>query len=834
MATMSRGIATWFAVWLAGAGYLHVQAARAAPAVRSGQQAAINSTQRPAGEAPAFSARRALLDKYCVTCHNQRLRTAGLMLDTVDVQRIGEGADVWEKVVTKLRTGAMPPQGLPRPDRSATAAFTASLETALDEWASAHPNPGRRLPLHRLNRAEYTNAIRDLLALEIDARSLLPTDDSNHGFDNMASVLTVSPVLLERYMSSARHISRLAVGDPTIGPAVASRTYTADKTLFQDGRMSEDLPFGSRGGMAVRHHFPLDGEYVIKIRLLRNYVDYVRGLAERHQLEVRVDGARIRSFTIGGDSPGAPAPISYAGNISGTQEWEAYALSADKGLEVRFKSTAGPKVVAVSFVSTPGEAEGVLQPPQTGYAFAVDESRSSPTGRGEPAVESVAIDGPYDAARPGDTPSRNRIFVCRPANTRDEDACAKTILSGLARRAYRRPVTDEDLQALLGFYRSGRSEGGFDVGIQLAVERILCDPDFLFRLEREPAKLAAGGISRISDLELASRLSFFLWSSIPDDELLDVAARGKLKEPAVLDRQVRRMLSDTRSRALVDNFAGQWLSLRALQGVAPNPDLFPEFDESLREGFRRETELFVASQLRDDRSVVDLLTADYTFVNERLARHYGIRNVYGNHFRRVALADPARRGLLGQGSILTVTSYGNRTSPVLRGHWLLDNILGSPPPPPPPDVPGLAERGEDGKPTSVRERMEQHRKSPACATCHVRMDPLGFALENFDAIGRWRTTSDGTTIDASGALPDGTRFDGVTGLRTHLVAQREDFAGTVIDKLLTYALGRGLEYYDRPAVRQVMRGASAGDYRWSSIILGIVRSTPFQMRRSES
>ena len=829
---MKRTILAWFVLLAAGLGYQHLQAGWAPEPASARADQAAPATARALSEADLT---RRYLDRYCVSCHNGRLRTAGLALDTLDVARPGDGAEVWEKVATKLRTGAMPPPGLPRAERTDTIRRVAWLERALDAAAADAPDPGRTPPLHRLNRAEYANAVRAVLALEVDAQSLLPPDDSYHGFDNMASVLTVSPLLLERYLAAARKISRLAVGDPSINPAVASRTYTVSETLFQDGRMSEDLPFGSRGGLAVPHYFPLDGEYGVRIRLIKNYVDYVRGLSEPHQLEVRLDGVRVKTFTIGGDEPGAPAPVSYAGNISGSPEWEAYALAADKGLEVRFAAEAGPRVLGVSFVRKPGEPEGVLQPAQSGYAFAVDETHSSPTGLEGPAVESVEVDGPYDATGPGDTPSRRAIFRCRPASAGDEEPCAENILSALARRAYRRPVTGADVQTLMEFYRMGRTERGFESGIQLALERILSAPDFLFRIERDPPRAASGTAYRVSDLELASRLSFFLWSSVPDEELLDLGAKGRLRDPGVLDRQVRRMLADARAQALVDNFAGQWLSVRALQGVAPNPDLFPEFDDNLRDAFQRETELFVASQLRGDRSVVELLTADYTFLNERLARHYGVPNVYGSHFRRVTLDGDTRGGLLGHGGILTVTSYGTRTSPVLRGHWLLENVLGAPPPPPPADVPGLPERGEDGKPASMRERMEQHRRNPACASCHVRMDPLGFALENFDAIGRWRETSEaGRPIDASGALPDGTAFDGVAGLRNHLSAQRDDFVSTVTEKLLAYALGRGVEYHDRPAIRKIVRDAAASDHRWSSLIRGIVASVPFQMRRSES
>jgi hypothetical protein len=757
------------------------------------------------------------------------------MLDTMDLEHVGGAAEKWEKVVRKLRTREMPPPGSPRPDHATYLRLASALETALDREAAAKPNPGGLLPLHRLNRVEYTNAVRDLLALEVDGRAMLPNDDSDHGFDNVASVLSVSPVLLERYLSASRRISRLAVGDPGIGPGLESKTYALPKTLFQRERMSEDLPFGSRGGIAIHHYFPLDGEYAVKIRLQRNYVDYVRGVTEPHQLDVRLDSALIKRFAVGGEFKGNPAPVSFGGNISGSQEWEQFVLSADANLAVRFFAKAGDRIVGISFVRESGEPEGVLQPPQTAYAFAVDETITDPMGLRGPAVESVSINGPFDSTGVGETASRRRVFVCRPKTSADEEPCANKVLSTLARRAYRRPVTNEDTEILMDFYRAGQSDGGFEAGIRRALERILIDPDFLFRLEIDPPNVAPAAAYRISNVELASRLSFFLWSSSPDDELLDLAVRGRLNDPAVLERQVRRMFGDGRSKALVDNFASQWLTLRALPASAPNPDLFPDFDENLREAFQRETELFLTSQLHDDRSVTDLVTANYTFVNERLARHYQIPNVYGDQFRRVSISTQMRRGLLGQGSILTVTSYGNRTSPVLRGRWLLENILGTPPPPPPQDVPPLTEKGEDGKLLSMRERMEQHRKNPACASCHVRMDPLGFALENFDAVGQWRTTGEGgAPIDVSGALPDGTQFQGPGGLQQLLLSHREDFVATVTEKLLTYALGRGLEYYDMPTVRAITRQAAAHDYRWTSIILGIVKSTPFQLRRSAS
>jgi hypothetical protein len=772
------------------------------------------------------SPQRAVLNQYCVTCHNERLRTAGLTLERMAVDDVGPGAKVWEKVLSKIRTGAMPPPSMPRPDKTASDGFTSWLETALDHVSAANPNPGR-VAVHRLNQVEYTNAVRDLLGLEIDGRSLLVGDDADEqGFDNIAGVLSLSPALLERYLSAARVISRLAIGDPAIAPAFAM--YDIPKTLVQDERISEDLPFGSRGGIAVHHRFPLDAEYVVKIRLRRQLYDYIIGLGRPHQLEVRLDGKLIQTFTVGGENKGRPAPASFVGQIQGDPEWETYMHSADAGLEVRFPVKAGPRVLAVSFKKDLAEPEGVPQP-SGGRAIALNEWYD-----GNPSVDSVAIGGPYNVQGPGDTPSRRKIFSCAPTGNSGEQACARQILSTLARRAYRRPVTEEDIQTLLEFYNSGRRRAGFDAGIQSAVERILASPDFLFRLESAPANLAPGTVYRLDDTELASRLSFFLWSSIPDDQLLDLGASGKLKDASILEQQVRRMLADPRANALVDNFVSRWLNLFKLRGAAPDPDIFPDFDENLRQAFQQETILFVESQVRADRSVVDLLNAKYTFLNERLARHYQIPNVYGERFRRVELKDDNRSGLLGQGSILTVTSYGNRTSPVLRGKWLLEMILGTPPPPPPPDVPPLKEKSETDRPLSVRERLEQHRQNPACASCHVRMDPLGFALENFDAIGEWRTAEDGVPVDASAALPDGTKLEGVAGLRKILLGRRDQFAGTLTEKLLTYSLGRELEYYDLPAARKIAREAAASDYRWSSIILGIVKSVPFQMSITRS
>jgi mono/diheme cytochrome c family protein len=780
---------------------------------------------RPADVAAedAAASARALLNRYCVGCHNERLKTANLVLENADLTHIAAGAETWEKVLRKVKTGAMPPMTAARPARAAADAFAGWLQQSLDRAAGERPNPGRPA-IHRLNRAEYANAIRDLLGLEIDSRALLPTDDAGYGFDNIADVLSVSPGLFERYMSAARKISRLAVGDPATKPVV--ETYSAPKYFVQSDRADERLPFGSRGGIAIRHYFPLDGEYSLKVRLQRTWRDEIRGIAEPHQLQVRVDRALVKSFRVGGEGPRATWLPGQA--VPNPTEYE---LNADAGLEVRFAAKAGERIVGITFVKQPAEEEGFLRPnlPVTSFEFAGNRD-------GEPSIDTVQIAGPYEAAGAGDTPSRQRIFVCRPANGREETACATRIVRSLSRRAFRRPVTEADLQPLLDIYRSGREREDFDGGIELALRRILVSPEFLFRIERDPASTAPGAAYALSDLELASRLSFFLWSSIPDDQLLSAGERGKLKEPAVLTQQVNRMLADARATALVTNFAGQWLYLRNMRTHAPDPAAFPDFDDNLREAFQKETELFIEAQLREDRSILDLLTANFTFLNERLARHYGIPGVYGSHFRRVTFGDDSRGGLLGQGSVLTVTSYPTRTSPVLRGKWLLENILGTPPPPPPPNVPALKDTGESGRPASVRERMELHRKNPVCASCHARMDPLGFALENFDGIGRWRATDEGDTpIDASGVMPDGTKFQGVAGLRTALLAHRDEFAYTVAEKLLTYALGRGLEYYDQPAVRRIVKEAAADDYRWSSVILGVVKSAPFQMRlRSEA
>ena len=676
---------------------------------------AAKPQQPVTSDPPALSSPyRTVLNQYCVTCHNTRLKTADLALDNVDLGNVPMSAEVWERVVRKLRARAMPPAGRPRPDPATYDSFAGYLETALDRAAAARPNPGRTV-VHRLNRAEYANAIRDLLAVETVNQPVLPNDDSGEGFDNIAQVLSVSPTLLERYLSAARKISRLAIGDASGRPVV--QTYQLADLLVQDDRMNEDLPLGSRGGLAVRHNFPTDGEYHLKILLRRSLKgdtrEYLRGLTESHQLDVRVDGVRLKLFTVGGEHRGKSGSQTSFGDA----EQEEYEHQADDDLELRFPAKAGTRLVQVAFPKETFKSEGVFLPSVTAQEDRDERGRYYLDG--QPWIDNVTVDGPYHPKGLSEIPSRSRIFVCRPSGARDEETCAAKILSTLGRRAYRRPVTEMDVQPLLHLYRSARNRG-FEEGIAVALQGILVSPKFLLRVESDPSNGVSADASRISDIELASRLSFFLWSSLPDDELLEVAARGKLHESAVLEQQVRRMLADSRSNALISNFAGQWLLLRSLAEVAPDPDEFPEFDENLRDALRQETELFFGSMLRENRGMLDLLNADYTFLNERLARHYGIPNVYGSRFRRVTLSDDYRRGLLGQGSLLTMTSYATRTSVVLRGKWILDNILGTPPPPPPPNVPALKDRNEKGQILSVRQQMEQHRANPVCGGCHSR------------------------------------------------------------------------------------------------------------------
>jgi Protein of unknown function (DUF1592)/Protein of unknown function (DUF1588)/Protein of unknown function (DUF1585)/Protein of unknown function (DUF1587)/Protein of unknown function (DUF1595) len=726
---------------------------------------------------------RALVDRYCAGCHNEKTRAGALAIDKLDLAHPGNNAETWEKVVRKIRAGMMPPAGMPRPDRATLDDFATKLELALDGAAAAKPNPGTT-GLHRLNRTEYANSIRDLLDLEIDPTTLLPADDSSEGFDNIADALAISPALLERYVATATKLSRLAVGDPGTTPSTV--TYRVPSDLSQSDHI-EGLPLGTRGGILVRNVFPLDAEYAIKIHAKAANIGLGSPGFLDNELEVTLNGERIKL------------------------------AKAATTLDLRLPIKAGPQQLGVAFINK--------NPPGADDIWQIFPNNSG--------VQSVAITGPFNSTGAGDTPSRRRIFVCRPAASTDDDelACAKKILSTLARRAYRRPLSDSDLETLIGFYRSGRRDASFDAGIQQAVARVLIDPRFVFRFEREPATVAAGAAYRISDLELASRLSFFLWSSIPDDELLDLAIRNKLHEPAVLERQTRRLLADPRSETLATNFAGQWLYLRELKNQRP---LSPAFNENLRDGFRRETELLFESIVREDRNVVDLLNADYTFVDERLAAHYGMPGVHGSQFRRVAIQDDARRGLLGQSSFLLVTSVANRTSPVARGKWILENILDSPAPLPPPNVPPL--KGDEGSPqfTSLRRRMEDHRKNPTCAACHKIMDPIGFSLDNFDLIGTWRADDSGEPIDATGQLVDGTKLNGPASLRNALLSRSDVFVRTVTAKLLTYATGRSLKYYDMPVVRAIARDAAQDDNRFSALIQGIVKSDPFQMRMKQS
>ena len=794
--------------------------------VLAGTAVGTASAQTAADPSP-----RAVVDRYCVTCHNDRLQTGGLSLaaTSVDADDPSRHADVWERVIGKLRTGAMPPPGRPRPDAATYDAIATQLETAIDRAAAANPNPGRTSTVHRLNRTEYRNAIRDLFAL--DVTPLLPGDEtSDTGFDNNADVLSISTAQLERYLSAARTITRLATGLPPASPGF--ETFDVPLLLLQDERQDENLPLGSRGGVAIPYHFPVDGEYLIKIELRTNWQDYILGMGSEHQLDVRIDGELVKRFTVGGEARGRPAPVTFTIAEPGDPEWETYLQTADERLEVRAPIQAGPRVVGVSFVRNVREPEGILKPRQAGELLSNDE-----VYHGNAAVSAVGIGGPYEVTGPGDTPSRRAIFTCRPdpAAAADERACATEIVSRLARRAYRRPVTAEEVGTLLDFYESGRESGGsFDAGIQLALERMLVDPDFLLRITRDPEGTPPGAPYRLSDAEVASRLSFFLWGSIPDDALLDAAEAGELTQPAVLEAQVRRMLGDPRADSLIGDFAMQWLHLRNLEDVKGDPVPYPDFDDNLVEAFREETTRFLTSMLREDRSVMDVLDADYTFVNERLARHYGIPGVYGSRFRRVTLPDREQRGgLLGQGALLALTSYPTRTSPVLRGKWLLDTILGAPPPSPPADVPALPERGEGARTTSVRERLERHRQAPACATCHASIDPPGFALEQFDGLGAWRTRDEfGNAIDATATMPNGRTVEGMAGLRALLLERPEQFAGTVTEKLLSYALGRGLEHTDKPTVRAIVRDAAGDDYRWSALIAGIAKSPAFLMRNA--
>ena len=774
--------------------------------------------------------RRPILDQYCVTCHNEKLKTGGLSLETIALDR---DAETWEKVVRKVRAGLMPPAGAKRPDRATLDTFASSIENAIDQAAAANPNPGRA-PLHRMNRVEYENAIRDLLSLDVDSSTLLPADDSSRGFDNIADVLGVSPSLLERYVAAAAKISRLAVGERDAAPNQV--TYTVKGDLSQNQTL-EGQPLGTRGGTTITHNFPIDGEYQIKLSLLKLSFGQVFGEgAEGEELEVTLNGQRVKLFKLDevamffmrevpGSHPAKPKPTDPIE--------ERVRMTPDIRLEFPLEVKAGPQTIGVAFLnkSYAANEDLVRRPVSSTYDVFIGMQYGYTTA---PHLSRVVITGPYKPTGISDTPSRQRVFVCRAKTVAEETPCARQIISSLARRAYRRAVRDADVDALFSFYQQEKTRtGNFEAGIEMALRRILADPEFIFRFEPTPAGVVAKTPYRISDTELASRLSFFLWSSIPDDELLKLAIDGKLHQPAVLEKQTRRMLADPKARTLVTNFANQWLYLRDLKSANPDVTVFPDFDDNLRQGFQRETEMLFESVMREDRSVLDLLDADYTFVNERLAKHYGIPNVYGPDFRRVPVPADARRGLLGQGSLLLVTSNANRTSPVIRGKWILENLLGSQAPTPPPDVPPLEE-----KPTatakSVRERIEQHRANPACAGCHKIMDPIGLSLENYDAIGRWRSEDEGVKIDASGQLVDGTPIDGPAALRKALLARGDVFVAAMTEKLLMYGVGRETKYYDMPAVRTIMRDAAKNRYRLSDLIVGVVKSPAFQMKKTES
>ena len=780
-------------------------------AAQSSPAAAAPRAQSPApapSSAVAALPDQALVQKYCTTCHNDRAKTGGVSFEGVSVAEAGAHSEIWEKALVKLRGGMMPPQGMPKPDDATMNAFIVALEHTLDAQARKSPDPGFK-PVHRLNRTEYGNAIRDLLDLEVDVTDLLPADDESHGFDNIAGVLRVSPSLLEQYLSAAGKISSLAVGTDT---DLIRSAYRVPPDDSQEDHV-EGLPLGTRGGLLFKHQFPQDAEYEFAVFLTRNIVGYMTGLEFPHQLEITLDGERVFIAQVGGA----------ADNLASDKNMSETANQIDARLKTKVKVSAGPHMVGVTFIRrNAAESDEPLQPHERNHDLQ--------DMNGLPLIDHVNVTGPFEPTGPGDTPSRRRVFSCKPAKAAEEAACAKTILTTIARRAYRRPVTDADMAPIMALYAEGRKKGSFEKGIERGLRLVLANPKFIFRTETSPAAATA----RVSDLELASRLSFFLWSSIPDDTLLNLAAQNRLNQPAVLSQQVRRMLADQKARALVENFASQWLLLRNLKNHVPTPGDFPNFDNELRQAFRRETELFVESIIREDRSVLDLLNANYTFVNERLARHYRIPNVYGSHFRRVTLKQDERRGLLGQGSILTVTSYPNRTSPVLRGKYILENILGTPPSPPPPNVDTTLEQKQGEEPKSVRALLEQHRRNPTCASCHRVMDPLGFALENFDGVGEWRLKETGGPIDSTGQMGTGTSVDGPVGLRKAILAQPEMFVRTLTDKLMTYGLGRGVEHKDKPIVRAVARDAALQNYRFSSIVLGIVNSAPFQMKKAQA
>ncbi len=785
----------------------------------------VSHAQQGSSEAAKY---QSLLNKNCVSCHNEVLKTAGLMLDKANIHDVSEDPALWEKVITKLSLRAMPPVGIPlRPSEQEYEDILGYLYSELDKAASADLNPGRPT-VHRLNRTEYANAIRDLLALEIDAPALLPPDNLGDGFDNIAEILSVSPLLMERYMFAAGRIARLAVGPQAMQPA--SEQYVVPGEYRQNYQMSEDLPFGSRGGTLIKHYFPADGEYTIKVDLERNIEGYIRGLRKKHIIDVRLDHEQIGSAEIGGEFFGRPGPIFTENQVvhySGDPEQVGYEFTADEKLNYRFQAKAGTHLVGVTFVGKSTKPTGIYEPE---LPLADIQSYKG----GIPEVASVTITGPFDAKGPGNTPSRERIFVCEPSSTRDE-ACARQILGKITRLAYRRPVEKNELDGLMQLFRSGIEDGGFDGGIELAIQSVLAGPEFLFRIEQEPEGLAPGEVYPVSDLELASRLSFFLWSTIPDDELLAAAEKGRLRNGRELKKQVQRMLQDPRSSAFINNFGRQWLAVRNIDASAPNQEIFPEFDEELRQAFKQELQLWFTSMVRSDESILEVLTSDYTFINERLAKHYGIPGIYGSRFRKIDLDSfEQRKGLLGKGGILAGTAFNNRTSPVVRGKWVLETLLSMPPPPPPDSVVAqLILEDDSGKVLTLKEAMEAHRANPVCASCHKLMDPIGFALENFDAVGSYRLRYEeaDADVDSSGILFDGSTFDDTEGFKKNFLKHSDRFVNTVTQKVMTYALGRSIEYYDMPAVREIAENLENDDYKWSSLILGIIESTPFQYRR---
>jgi len=773
---------------------------------------------------------RDTLDRYCVTCHNEKLQMADLTLDLADVDDVSAAPHIWEKVISKLSLKAMPPVGMPRPDADFYSQFSSYLQTNLDAAAVVAPNPGRTVTAHRLNRHEYANVVKDLLGVEVDVVALLPADNSG-GFDNLGGLLSVSEVLMEKYMSVARKVSQQAVGAMDI--PVDVKQYTIDPRLLQNERMSEDLPFGSRGGTAVRHRFPLDGDYEISVRLLRtDDTGFIVGLDEPKRVDMRVDGERVKLFTVGGQNIGLAFGAGLADRIPPDPDQAQYERSADSDLHIRVPMKAGARTVQVAFLDETFAWEDPLPQPSYENYSRSRIAESYERAWSEPGVSSVTITGPYDASGPGSTLSREKIFICSPTTQAEEAPCARNILSGLAARAYRREVDAADVAPLFELYQQGHEqEGSFDAGIQMAIEGLLVSTEFLFRIERDP-DVAPGTVYAINDIELASRLSFFIWSSIPDDELLTLARDGRLSEPAILQQQVERLLADERSVSLIDSFAEQWLLLRNLPQIHKDQEAFPEFDETLRLAMYEEVRLFVASMFHEDRPVLDFLRADHTYLNEKLARHYGIEGVYGNRFRRVTVAQE-QRGLLARAGILSITSYPTRNSTVLRGKWVLENLLAAPPPPPPDVIPAL----EDVEATSsdaltLREKMEIHPANPVCAVCHNQMDPIGFGLENYGATGKWRTVEVGKPINSAGRLPNGIEFQGPAELQAALLDDPRIFVSAFTQKLLTYALGRPVEYYDMPVVRKIVEDAAEADFRFSSIVLGAVTSVPFQMRRS--